>query len=159
MDWSSELDFALRICVAVILGGLVGFEREIKGKPAGLRTHMLVAGGSALVLDLGFRLIDVVYSLEYPNIVRADPTRIIQSIIIGISFIGAGTIIQREHKERVDNLTTAASILYTSGIGIAAGIGFYMSALIATLVILIVNSLFGWLEQVFRIKKSEHLDD
>jgi putative Mg2+ transporter-C (MgtC) family protein len=110
-----------RVLLAMLLGGLLGFERELASKPAGLRTHMLVAGAAALLVSLG----DVVvtgFAHGMPgNVVRSDPIRIIEAVIAGVSFLGAGTIMRRGGHD-VEGLTTAASILLASGVGLAVAL-------------------------------------
>ncbi|MEM1514571.1 MAG: MgtC/SapB family protein [Candidatus Bathyarchaeia archaeon] len=115
-----------RLILAMIMGLLIGFEREMSHKPAGLRTHILVCLGSCL-----FTLISIKFSF--------DPARIAAGIVAGIGFIGAGTILAE--RERIVGITTAASLWVTAAIGLALGIGEYMLALIAT--ILTVFTLFS----------------
>ena len=113
-----------RVLVAAILGALLGWERERAGKPAGLRTHMLVALGAALF---------VLFPAE-AGMGIADLSRVIQGVATGIGFIGAGTILKRPEPEHVEGLTTAASIWLTAAIGMAVGAGqLWLSALCAVL--------------------------
>ena len=127
-----ELDLSVRLIVAAALGLAVGFEREIHGHPAGLRTHMLVASGAALFTVLsahGFR--DVPTSPAAP----IDPTRIAAQIVSGIGFLGAGAILKDGVVVR--GLTTAASLWATSAVGMAAGAGEYILGIVATGTILV----------------------
>ena len=125
-------DFVLRLVVAGVLGGIVGWDREYRAKEAGLRTHFLVAIGSALIMIVsqhGFA--DV---LGKPGI-GLDPSRIAAQVVSGIGFIGAGTILIQ--KQFVRGLTTAAGLCATSGIGLAVGAGMYwvgVCAMVLTLV-------------------------
>ena len=114
----------LRLIFAVVCGGLVGLEREIVHRPAGVRTHMLVSLGSALFILIA---IDTL-----PN----EAARIIAGIITGIGFLGAGTIFKA--KKEVHGLTTAASIWAVSAVGLAIGMGYYLITLISVALILIV---------------------
>lgn len=156
MDLHSQIIVIARIVLALLMGAIVGIEREISHKSAGLRTHMLVAGAAALLTCLGSLLI-ISYNEALPEgMVRADPTRVIQSIILGVGFIGAGIIIQREKEERVRNLTTAGSILFTAGIGIAAGLGQVYITVAATIMLLLINSLLGKLERRYKTKMKQH---
>jgi putative Mg2+ transporter-C (MgtC) family protein len=132
------------ILLAGLFGGLIGLERELADKPAGLRTHILVAMTAALLVALGGF---VVREADFPNAVTTDPVRIIEAIIVGISFLGAGTILQRAHKGRVEGLTTAASILATAAIGIAVSLQLIWLAALTTLAILVVNRLLNPLEK------------
>ena len=119
MDASSQLDFLLRIILAFALSGIIGFERERVDKPAGLRTHILVGVGSCLFTILSFT--------AFPG---SDPARVASYVVAGIGFIGAGTILQT--RERVLGITTAASLWVAAAIGMAAGVGYYVLAVIVT---------------------------
>ena len=134
-DLPLQLDLSVRLIVAAALGLAVGFEREIHGHPAGLRTHMLVASGSALFTVLsayGFRDVAGVAPATAAPI---DPTRIAAQIVSGIGFLGAGAILKDGIVIR--GLTTAASLWATSAVGMAAGAGEYMIAAVATGTILV----------------------
>lgn len=120
----------LRIFMAVLLGGLLGLEREFHGKAAGLRTHMLVALGSAM-----FVLVPLQAGIEL-----SDLSRVIQGIVTGIGFLGAGTIMKLHDEERIRGLTTAASIWLTAAVGIAAGAGREATAVLTTLFALFILS-------------------
>ncbi len=128
----------LRLILACILGGIIGLEREIKHKPAGLRTNMFICFGSAMFTILSFR-----YSLN-----STDHNRISAQIIAGIGFIGAGSILHS--KNSVTGLTTAATMFVVASIGMAVGGGEFISAIFATLVILVALSVLGWMESHFR---------
>ena len=103
----------IRLVTAGLLGGLLGAERESEGKPAGLRTHMLVALGAALFVVAPYQA----------GLAEGDIGRIIQGVAAGIGFIGAGTIMKLTDREEIKGLTTAATIWLTAGIGVAAGVG------------------------------------
>jgi putative Mg2+ transporter-C (MgtC) family protein len=121
----------VRMLLAALLGGVLGYEREQQGKAAGVRTHMLVCMGSALfvlVPQLGGMQLD-------------DMSRVIQGIVAGIGFLGAGAIIKNHSEENVQGLTTAASVWMTAAIGIACGLGRESTAVIGTLLALIVLAL------------------
>ena len=154
MHWQTELVYFAHILLAVILGGLVGFERETAGKPAGLRTHMLVCAASAFFVVSGIAITDYFAKRFDNDVVMADPVRVIQAIAVGVSFIGAGTIIQIEKQERVKNLTTAASILYVAALGVAVAIGDYVLAVGAAILAVIVNRSVQVFEEKF-LKKGD----
>jgi putative Mg2+ transporter-C (MgtC) family protein len=118
----------LRLAVAAALGGLLGWERERSGKSAGARTHMLVAMGAAL-----FVLIP-----QQMNMADADLTRVIQGIITGVGFLGAGTILKSTSEQTVKGLTTAAGLWLTAAIGMTAGLGRGASAVLSTVLALII---------------------
>jgi putative Mg2+ transporter-C (MgtC) family protein len=115
-----------RLLLAAVLGGLLGYERESKGKAAGIRTHMLVAMGAAM-----FVLVP-----ELDGMQVADMSRVIQGIVTGIGFLGAGAIIKRGSEEDVQGLTTAAGIWMTAAIGVACGLGRETTAVLAALLAL-----------------------
>jgi putative Mg2+ transporter-C (MgtC) family protein len=120
----------LRLFVAAVLGGAIGFERELRERQAGLRTHLVVSVGSALftlVSAYGFRD----FLVNGGSLVRTDPTRIAAQIVSGIGFLGAGAIIRQGLSVR--GLTTAASLWLVAAIGMASGAGYYDGAVIATL--------------------------
>ena len=122
------LELLLRLIVACVLGGIIGYEREHTNRPAGFRTHILVCVGSALVMVTSEFIFD-----RYHTIANIDPARLGAQVISGIGFLGAGTIIRDGFNVR--GLTTAASLWAVSCVGIAAGIGFYEGAVTATVLI------------------------
>jgi putative Mg2+ transporter-C (MgtC) family protein len=123
-----ELEPVIRLILGFVLSGIVGLEREVSLKPAGLRTHVLVGLGSTLLTVLS---IDA-----FPG---ADPSRVAASIIVGIGFLGAGTILKT--KDKVIGLTTAATLWIVASIGVATGAGFYILAIIATILAFLVLKL------------------
>jgi putative Mg2+ transporter-C (MgtC) family protein len=127
-DGAGIVRIVVRLCVAVVLGGVLGWERESVGAPAGLRTHMLVSLGSALFvlipLQAGMRLDDL--------------SRVLQGVTAGIGFLGAGAIIKQRDRNDVRGLTTAASIWLTAALGVAAGMGREATALLSTLFALVI---------------------
>ncbi len=146
----TELHIVLRLVLALVLGGLIGFEREIHGRAAGLRTHILVCVGSALVMLTGMHLF-----MLFHEICEVDLTKLAAGIITGIGFLGAGTIIRSQTS--VSGLTTAASIWTVAGIGLAVGVGFYVGAYTATALVLFVLFFLNRLERKLeRYKPSEN---
>ena len=130
--------FSLRLAFAAALGAVIGLERELRAKEAGLRTHFLVAMGSALVMIVskyGFADMTLADGSFFPGIRGADPARIAAQVIGGISFLGAGVIVL--HKRFIMGLTTAATIWTTAAIGVAVGGGLYAVAGAATALVLI----------------------
>lgn len=119
---------AIRLILALLLGGLLGYEREIKQTPAGLRTHMLVALGSAL-----FVIVPIQSGASPPDVMR-----VLQGIIAGIGFLGAGTILKLRDGAQIKGLTTAASVWMTCAVGIAVGMGYQGIAIMSTMLALIV---------------------
>jgi len=140
MNLISQLWILLDVLIAVILGGILGFERESKDKPAGLRTNMLIAGASALLLSLG-RIVVNEMEVNVPDTaLGVDPTRIIHAIIVGVSFIGAGTILKSRDENTIRYLTTAATILLSSSVGMAVALHQYLIAVGITLLGVIINA-------------------
>jgi putative Mg2+ transporter-C (MgtC) family protein len=132
----TEINLAIRLAVGLILGAVIGFERELQRQPAGFRTHSLVSFGSALFT--------VVSGYGFGGGDNIDPTRIAAQIVSGIGFIGAGTILQ--YRGHIRGLTTAASLWAVAGIGMAAGAGLFIVALVGTAMILVILRIFDWVE-------------
>lgn len=138
---ASTWEVTVRLIVAIFIGGLIGWDRQRADKPAGLRTHMLVALGSASFTLLGF---EVGAHLSPRTGEGFDPTRVLQGVIGGIGFLGAGAIIQ--NRGQVSGITTAASVWVSGALGAAAGVGAFVLAGISTvlaLLILVVARLEG----------------
>ncbi|MDR1704337.1 MAG: MgtC/SapB family protein [Clostridiales bacterium] len=145
----SYWDMGIRILSAVLLGGLIGLERQTKHRPAGFRTHILVCVGAATVMILSELIFDKFY-IKYG--IAADPSRLGAQVISGIGFLGAGTIIH--FGANVKGLTTAASLWAVAAIGLAVGSGFYILAGAVTLILLITLFLFGKISK--RMRKAEN---
>jgi putative Mg2+ transporter-C (MgtC) family protein len=139
LSLGTQIDLALRLTAGLVLGAIIGFERELHRQPAGFRTHSLVALGAAL-----FAIVSG-YGFAGDN---ADPTRIAAQIVSGIGFIGAGTILQ--YRGHIRGLTTAASLWSVAAVGVATGTGLYVLAVVATILILVVLSLLDRLEKFAR---------
>lgn len=127
-DFSTITRITVRLLTAAFLGGILGFERERKARSAGVRTHMLVAVGAAIF---------VVGPLQSGMEIE-DLSRVLQGIIQGIGFLGAGAIIVRTSKHQVEGLTTAANIWATAGIGVLAGLGLEATAVLSTAIVLVI---------------------
>lgn len=130
-DAAQATRILVRLLMAALLGGVLGYERERHGKAAGVRTHMLVAMGAAL-----FVLVPQQGGMDV-----ADISRVIQGIVTGVGFLGAGAIIKRHSEEDVQGLTTAAGVWMTAAIGIACGLGREATAVLSTLLALVVLGL------------------
>ncbi len=136
----------LRFVLAFILGGLIGIEREHRGRAAGLRTHILVCLGSVMTTMIGLYVTEIMgYS--------SDPLRVGAQVISGIGFLGAGTILVRG-KSYITGLTTAAGLWTTATIGLAIGIGFYEGAVIGALITIITIVLLNRFENVVLVKRN-----
>lgn len=141
--------------LAMILGGIIGLDREIANKPAGLRTHMFVAGASALFVLIGHMLVSFFEISLDKELIRSDPIRIVEAVITGVSFLAAGTIIQHSDK-RVRGLTTAASLLLSAAVGVCVALFQIILAIcIAAMAVLSLNIL-GLIEKQFISKEEQH---
>ena len=120
---NSDVEIIFRLMLAIGLGALIGFERELKHRPAGLRTHMLVSLGATI-----FAVSSISFDIE--------PARVAAGIVAGIGFLGAGTIIA--HKGHVKGITSAATLWVVAGIGLAAGIGEYYIAIISAIAVFLI---------------------
>ncbi|MDP4007547.1 MAG: MgtC/SapB family protein [bacterium] len=134
-----------KLLLALGLGALVGIEREIRKKPAGIRTHALVAFGSALFTIIALEM----FSLAEPDAI----SRVLQGVIVGIGFLGAGIIFQA--KGAIKGLTTAAEVWALAGIGILAGLGAFSIAISAAVLVLVILIPLRWFER----SVEEHIDD
>ena len=137
-----DLEMLVRLSLATLLGGLIGLEREIHGKVAGLRTHALVSLGSALIM-----IVSIDLYAAYRGVAEVDPSRIAAQVVSGIGFLGAGAIIR--FPQGITGLTTAASLWVVAGIGLACGAGFLKPALVTTALVLVVLVVFAQLGRVF----------
>lgn len=136
------LEIALRMLLAMVVGTLVGIEREYTHRPAGMRTHMLVAIGACAVMMTS----QFIFWMYRPYGATPDPARLPAQIITGMGFLGAGTIIKEG--ATIKGLTTAASIWATACLGIAVGGGYYWIAIIGTVCMLITLIIFEWLQRM-----------
>lgn len=148
-DWSTlveglRLDLLLKLMLAVLLGGAVGLEREIAGKPAGLRTNILICVGAALLTDVSIEITRG----RLPGTMVGDPSRLAAQIVSGIGFIGAGTIMQA--RGTVTGLTSAATIWVVAAIGVTVGAGLYLEAAGAGVLVAVVLAGLGSLEHKLR---------
>lgn len=131
-----RLDLGAKLLIAILAGGAVGLERELRHKPAGLRTNILICMGSALLMDLSMRIAG-------PS--GGDPGRIAAQVVTGIGFLGAGTILHT--RGTITGLTSAATIWVVAAIGLTVGAGFLFEALAATITVMIVLEGLGWIER------------
>jgi len=143
-----------RLLLAALLGGIVGLDRELSGKPAGLRTNLLICVGAALLTDLSIHVAEManLRNVAAGSIFRADPARIAAQIVSGIGFLGAGTILQA--RGNILGLTTAATIWVVAGIGMAVGAQAYLQAIGATILVFLALTGLGRLEVFFSRKRG-----
>ena len=146
-NWALQAQVLATTAYAMLLGGAIGFERELKNRPAGFRTHMLVSGACAMLVGL-VDLIAQHYADEaYRELVRIDPIRLIEAAVAAVGFLGAGTIFRGNAGGLVSGITTAASLLMVAVIGIAAGVHAHVLAIGATTLTLLVLLVLGWIER------------
>ncbi len=142
------LAVAIRIFAAVLLGGMLGLERGLKNRPAGLRTYMLVCVGSCLIM-LTNQYMFQVYG-------TGDPVRMGAQVVSGIGFLGAGTIIVTR-RSQIKGLTTAAGLWTAAGVGLALGVGFYEAAVLGSVAIFVILTLMQRMDTSMH-RKTQHLD-
>lgn len=142
------LSVALRIIVSVIIGGIIGLEREIKNRPAGLRTYMVVCLGACLIMMTNQYIFQVFKT--------GDPVRMGAQVVSGIGFLGAGTIMVT-HRSKIKGLTTAAGLWTAAGVGLAIGVGFYEAAIISTIAVYIIMALMQFIDTHVQ-KKNKSLE-
>lgn len=142
-DVIPQLQAMTPILVAAALSGVIGWERQARDRPAGLRTHILVGVGSALLVVIGEIFVNRADASDH---VQMDPIRITQAIVAGVAFIGAGTVIVRG-RDNVVGLTTAASLFAVASVGIACGLSMFVLAACTTLLIFVVLRVLYYLER------------
>lgn len=140
----SEWEALGRVAVALVLGGFIGFDRQLLSKPAGVRTHMLVAAGSALFIVVAVLLSEGLEGIGTES-AKIDVSRMAAGVVTGVGFLGAGAIITRH--DRVSGLTTAAGIWITAAIGTAIGFGFWIIGIGSTVAVLIIYTMSFAAEQ------------
>ena len=138
MDPSWELRVTGQVALAMLLGGCIGMEREVLHKPAGFRTHMLVSGAAALLVGLGHALV-LDFGQHTGLRLQSDPIRIVEAIVTGVSFLGAGTIFRAKGRH-VEGLTTAASLLLCAALGVSVAVErFVLAASVTALTLLVLR--------------------
>lgn len=146
MDY--HLQYLLRLVFALFIGGLIGIEREVKGKPAGMRTNMLMCMGSCLLMILSLEMFRRGQWL-------GDPSRIASQVVTGIGFLGAGTIIQSRFS--VTGLTSAATLWFVAAIGLVIGWGSFLLAAAATVLTIVTLTLLSGIEQLVAVRQRQHI--
>ncbi len=144
-DTDELLRGVVRLVVAMLCGAVVGMQREHVGKPAGLRTHMLVATATAL-----FIIAASGYGMDHEPL-----SRVIQGIVTGIGFLGAGAILKLDRQREIKGLTTAAGIWMTAAVGVAAGLGRLGTALVSTVLAWLILAAIGRLERAHRLSGAD----
>jgi putative Mg2+ transporter-C (MgtC) family protein len=148
----SNTEILVRMAIAVVAGGLLGLEREWRRKPAGLRTHIMVALGAAVFTVVSLELYERIV-LDSPEVARVDPLRLIEGVIGGIGFLGAGSILQA--RGSIHGLTTAGNLWLCGAVGVACGGGHYLIAAYTVALGLFVLIVLGWTERRWMGKEHE----
>ncbi|EOH96869.1 MgtC family protein [Enterococcus moraviensis ATCC BAA-383] len=151
-------EIILRLCLAMLIGGVIGFERQYKNRPAGMRTHILVCMGATIIALIQVEIAanalqDAINHPELTGVIRSDQARLIAQVVSGIGFLGAGTIIVT--KQSVTGLTTAASLWAIAGLGIAIGMGYYAIAITSFIGVFIALTVVRKVIHVPTTKKLE----
>lgn len=146
-DSADMIELAIELAIVLICSGAIGYERELKNRPAGLRTHMIVATTAMLIMHIGGNLAE-----DFRQ--GADPGRMAAQVVSGIGFLGAGTILRGRAKDEVHGLTTAATLWVVSAVGIAIGAGYIWEGIATTAAILIILSIVSRLEKRHGLRRS-----
>lgn len=141
-----QLEVVAEVALAILLGGCVGFERELASKPAGLRTHMMMAAAATLLVALGDVLLEHFGRDNGSHLVQSDPMRIVGAVITSTSIVAAGTIFRKPDAGAVEGLTTASSLLLTSAIGIAVALHQLVLAVATVVLVVVILRGLGWVE-------------
>ncbi len=137
LDWLGQLEMLVPVVIAAILSGLIGIERESANKPAGIRTHAILGAAACLLVVLTDSIIAHFATESAPSLLRTDPVRVMEAIVTGTAFLGAGTIFHHGAR-KVEGLTTAASLLLVAGIGIAVALRQIILAVMVTVLALVL---------------------
>jgi putative Mg2+ transporter-C (MgtC) family protein len=154
MDYLPPVDIAARLGTALILGGALGLERERKNRPAGFRTMILISLGTAGFMIAGSEVIKAAAVENSTSLAGADISRVLQGLIGGVGFLGAGAVLQ--NKKAVRGLTTAAAVWVTACVGAAAGFGLYSLAVILSVMALFTLVVLEWVEDKYFPDPNEH---
>ncbi len=148
-----DADILLRLLIAMVLASIIGWDRERRGRSAGIRTNMLVGLSACLFTSTGDLLIQH-FQVYGPN-VHPDPIRVLQSIVLGVSFLGSGIIFVSHSKDEVRGLTTAASIWTITGVGIVVGLKHYVLATGVTIIVFVILEAMRKVEKLIAQKPKD----
>lgn len=144
VNWQEQLQIVGTVLIAAFLGGVVGMEREMADRPAGLRTHAILAAAACLLVSLPDALLEYYAAEATSNILRADPIRVVEAVVTGTAFLGAGTIFRDRDRGAVEGLTTAASLLLVGAIGISVALKQMITAVLVTALTLLLLRAARW---------------
>ncbi|MFP4281350.1 MAG: MgtC/SapB family protein [Opitutales bacterium] len=156
MDAQTQLFILAKVAVAALFAGVIGAEREMARKPAGFRTHMLLASAAALLVSVAAAFIEETASATTGATLRPDPLRIVEAIVAGVAFLGAGTIIRSRGGNEVEGLTTAGSLLLVAAIGVTVALELYLLAGLVTVLSLLILRLLHVLDRFFDRRAERH---
>jgi putative Mg2+ transporter-C (MgtC) family protein len=142
-NWLAQLEVAAKVVIAGFLGGLVGLERELANRPAGLRTHAFLAAAAAMLVGTADLLVEYFSSDTSSMILRADPIRVVEAVVTCVGFLGAGTIFRNRDGGSIAGLTTAASMLLVAAIGVAVALRQLVLAALVTVISLVLLRVVG----------------
>jgi putative Mg2+ transporter-C (MgtC) family protein len=146
LNWQAQLQTVGTVLIAAVLGGVVGMERELADRPAGLRTHAILAAAACLLVGLTNALLQHYAAETASSVLRADPIRIVEAVVTGTAFLGAGTIFRDRDRGAVEGLTTAASLLLVGAIGISVALKQLLTAVLVTILTLLLLRAARWLK-------------
>jgi putative Mg2+ transporter-C (MgtC) family protein len=149
-----QLEVLAEVALSIVLGGCIGFERELADKPAGLRTHMMMAAAATLLVALSDVLLEHFGRNAGSGLVTADPMRIVGAVVTSASILAAGTIFRKPEEGAVEGLTTAASLLLTSVIGIAVALRQFVLAVACVVMVVLILRGLGWAEEHFARRRK-----
>jgi putative Mg2+ transporter-C (MgtC) family protein len=144
VNWQEQLQIVGTVLIAAVLGGVVGMERELADRPAGLRTHAILAAAACLLVSLPDALLEYYRAEATSDILRADPIRVMEAVVTGTAFLGAGTIFRDRDRGAVEGLTTAASLLLVGAIGISVALKQMITAVLVTVLTLLLLRAARW---------------
>ncbi len=153
-DYIVQIEVLSQLFLSMMLGAIIGLDRELAKKPAGMRTMMLVSGSATLLVRLSEFLVHYFKGAILISALQADPIRITVAIVTGVSFIGAGTIIRSDNRN-VEGVTTAATLLFSAALGIAVALSYYILAIGAALLAVLILFLFKKIENLIERKQDE----
>jgi putative Mg2+ transporter-C (MgtC) family protein len=161
LEVTEQLRLLAQVAIAMALGAVIGLERELARKSAGLRTHMLVAGAAALMVAIDFAIVRKFGAATNLPLVRVDPAVVVQAVVTAVGFLGAGTIIHAARQappesgraDRVRGLTTAASLLFVAALGTCVGVELYALAVGVTILGWFTLRAVSWVER--RLRRAE----
>lgn len=147
LPFADQIGIIAKVLAAMACGGIIGMERELARRPAGFRTHMLIAAACALMVSSGPALIQTYTAVAASESMSFDPFRILEAVVTGIAFLGAGTIIHRKSENAVEGLTTAGSLLLSGTIGVVLALELWVVGVAMTLLAVVTLQVFGRLER------------